>query len=227
MEREQSISSRPSGQVQGLGWPFGTKWSLIALLLGVLGYGLTIRFGFVAAAAVLLIAFAGHRKFCFPDIRFVGNVRAGQPLVSILAVSVIYLVGNGLALAIGQPREPSIVALFNHLTAPLQTVLVIGILMILPPIVEELTFRHFLLAVLPFKSSIRTARVAIVATALLFTLAHRDYQYLTSYALLFALGVVFARARIRSDGLGLPMALHAYAVAFALICDQVVKRLQG
>src|SRR5437868_14221578 len=88
MEREHSINSRPSGQVRGPGWPFGTRWSSVALLLGVLGYGLTIRAGFVAAAAVLLIAFAGHRRYCFPDIRFLGDIRAGHPFRRVLAVTV-------------------------------------------------------------------------------------------------------------------------------------------
>ncbi|WP_429569148.1 CPBP family glutamic-type intramembrane protease [Paraburkholderia sp. JPY419] len=89
------------------------------------------------------------------------------------------------------------------------------------------TFRHFLLSALPFRANRRIAAIAVVATSLLFSVQHRHYAYLSTYLLLFALGIVFARARIRTGGVALPIALHSYAMAFALVCDQVVAHVRG
>ncbi|WP_174930207.1 hypothetical protein [Burkholderia lata] len=39
---------------------------------------------------------------------------------------------------------------------------------------------------------------------------------------IFLVGLVFAVARIRSNGMMLPIVLHAYAVALALALDQLM-----
>nr|WP_080398351.1 CPBP family intramembrane glutamic endopeptidase [Burkholderia pseudomallei] len=93
-----------------------------------------------------------------------------------------------------------------------------------PPIVEELAFRHFLLSVLPFRANRIAASIAVVATALYFSHVH-DYQYWTTDAEIFLVGVLLAIARIRSNGLLLPVALHAYAIAVALLLDLALRHL--
>jgi hypothetical protein len=40
-------------------------------------------------------------------------------------------------------------------------------------------------------------------------------------------GAVLAVARIRSEGLALAITLHAYALDFVLLCDQIVADIQG
>jgi|GEM_PF-2044781 len=242
---EMRLDAQRRTNVLGLGEPFATRWSL-ALLLGLLAYGIyrltlptivgqfslstrmdyTIAVYYGPAALLLLAMFAAHRRWCFPDIRFVGDLRAGLILRGVVAVSVIYLVVYGAALWLGQPREPIMVKLYDFKT-PAQIAIMLASLLILPPIVEELAFRHFLLSVLPFKANGWIAGIAITGTAAFFAFQHTGYQYLTTFAGLFALGVVFALARIRSNGMVLPIGLHAYAVAFALACDQVVMRLQA
>jgi uncharacterized protein len=186
-------------------------------------YGIPVYYG--PAALLLLSLFALHRRLFHPDLRFVGNVCRIDAARGMLVVSSLYVVTYGVALYLRQPRELSMVMLYS-LKTPAENVVMVISLLVLPPIVEELAFRHFLLSVLPFKANRGIAAIAIVATALFFAFQHRQYAYMTSYLLLFALGVVFARARIRSGGMVLPIALHTYAIGFALICDQVVAHYQ-
>lgn len=188
-----------------------------------LHYSVPVYYG--PAALLLLSLFALHRRFFYPDLRFVGNVRLIDVARGMLVVSSLYVVTYGVALYLRQPREPSMVMLYI-LKTPAENVVMVISLLVLPPIVEELAFRHFLLSVLPFKASHWIASIAMVTTALFFAFQHRQYVYVTSYLLLFALGVAFARARIRSGGMVLPIALHGYAIGFALVCDQLFANLQ-
>ena len=103
----------------------------------------------------------------------------------------------------------------------IQVVILVASLLLLPPIVEELAFRHFILSTLPFNSSVWISWTAVTATALLFVYAH-SYIYLTTNLLIFAVAMIFGIARVRSGGLLLPIGLHAYAIAFGLVCNQVV-----
>ena len=229
----------------GAGEPFATRWNL-ALSFGVfvyvgyrlfnpmivhqfdfstqIYYGISVYYG--PAALLMLVLFTLHKQLCFPDIRFVGSIRQEYVVRGVLAVSLLYIAAHGAELWLGHPREATMASLYSMKTTAQNVVMVISLL-VLPPIVEELAFRHFLLSVLPFKANRKIAVIAVITTALLFSALHRHYDNLTTYLLLFSLGVVFARARIRSDGVALPIALHCYAVAFALICDQVVAHIQG
>lgn len=186
-------------------------------------YSIPVYYG--PAALLLLSLFALHRRLFHPDLWLVGKVRRMDVARGMLVVSSLYVVTYGLALYLRQPREPSMLMLYS-LKTPAENVVMVISLLVLPPIVEELAFRHFLLSVLPFKANRWIASIAIVITALFFAFQHRQYAYMTSYLLLFALGVVFARARIRSGGMVLPIALHSYAIGFALICDQLVAHIQ-
>jgi len=231
--------------ILGIGDPFATRWRM-ALVFGLVvyvGYRLgnpliarqfdfstQIRYGipvYYGPVALLMLAlFALHKRFCFPDIHFVGNIRRRDVIRGILAVSVLYMTSYGTAYCLGQPRESTMVLLYSMKT-PTENLVMIISLLALPPIVEELAFRHFLLSTLPFKANRKVAMVAVVATALLFSAQHQNYDYLTTYVLLFALGILFSRARIHTDGVVLPIALHSYAIAFALICDRGIAYIQG
>ncbi|MGU8077254.1 CPBP family intramembrane glutamic endopeptidase [Burkholderia pyrrocinia] len=93
-----------------------------------------------------------------------------------------------------------------------------------PPIVEELAFRHFLLSILPFRANRTVATIAAIATAVYFSHVH-DYQHWTTDAEIFLVGVILAIARIRTNGMLLPIALHAYTIALALLMDQAIRLL--
>ncbi len=65
----------------------------------------------------------------------------------------------------------------------LQVAVLIVSLLLLPPIVEELAFRHFILSVLPFNASVRMSRAAVATMALFFVSAH-GYIYLSTNVLM-------------------------------------------
>ncbi|WP_334070733.1 CPBP family intramembrane glutamic endopeptidase [Burkholderia ambifaria] len=243
---EMRLDRQRIRSIFGLGQPFATRWSL-ALLLGWLAFRIyrltlpwivgqfsrqdivsyTIAVFYGPSALLLLALFAAHRRWCFPDIRFIGDIRRQHVVQGIAAVSAIYLAAYATTLWLGQPREVTMATLYDHKT-PTQIAVMVACLLLLPPAVEELAFRHFLLSILPFKRNRWVAAVAVVATATFFSYQHHtSYQFMTTFLALFALGLVFALARIRSDGLVLPISLHAYAIAFALTCDQVVARIQA
>jgi membrane protease YdiL (CAAX protease family) len=242
---EFQLNMKPRKNILGLGEPFATQWNLF-LLLGLVVYGIyrltlpmiasqfslqtrvgyDIPVNYGPSALLLSTMFFAHKRWCFPDIRFVGKIHVNFVFYGVLAVTAIYFVSGAAALWLEQPREPSMAMLYIFKT-PTQNVAMIVSLLILPPIVEELAFRHFLFSVLPFKKNNLIACVAIVGTATYFTFVHFRYVYLTTFVELFAIGVVLALARIRSNGLVLSICLHAYAIALALICDQMLKYLQA
>lgn len=239
------LDAKRCRDILGLGQPFATRWSL-ALLFGPLAYCVyrltlpwivsqfnvqdiaryTVAVVYGPSALLLLVFLLAHQRWGYPDIHFIGNVRRRHLMLGILTVSAIYLATYGTALLLGQPREISMVHLYDFKT-PVQIAVMVACLLLLPPIVEEVAFRHFLLSLFPFKANGQIAMIAAIGTAGFFSYQHHAvYQHPTTFLALFALGFVFARARIFSDGLALPISLHAYAIAFALVCDQVVARIQ-
>lgn len=187
----------------------------------VMGYPILVYYG--PALVFLGAMFLAHKRFCFPDIFFVGTCGGKSAVSGVIAITVVYLATYIAAYLLGQPREPSMVSLYQFKT-DIQVIVLVISLLLLPPIVEELAFRHFILSILPFNASVRIAWVAITATGLFFVYTH-SYIYLTSNLLIFALAMIFGLARIRSGGLLLPIALHAYAIAFGLVCNQVAAYL--
>jgi uncharacterized protein len=239
----ESTSSRGSGVRE-----FAKNWRWIALFgpmvygayrflevvgipLVVVGFKLQplyaaylIIFAYGPALAFLVAMFCVHRRV-YPDIQVFGTITQRDVVAGIAAVTVVYLAGNAVELLMRQPREANMVAMFQSLTA-FQIVVKVGALLVLPPIVEELAFRHFLLSFFPFRANQRIATVAVCVTALLFAYAH-SYLYWTSNVTMILVGVIFAIARIRSNGIVLPILLHSYAIAFGLAADQMVARLVG
>lgn len=191
-----------------------------AILLGrspVGNYTILVNYG--PAALFLGAMFLLHRR-CFADsINFVGSFRAKDFMVWAAAISVLYVATNCVAVWIHQPREPIMQGMFRSL-APADTIILIGSLLCLPPIVEELAFRHFLASFFPFRKSDGWAFVAVILTALWFTHMH-SYVYLTSDATIFLMGIILGFARVRTLGMVLPMCLHAYSIGFALLVDFV------
>jgi membrane protease YdiL (CAAX protease family) len=180
---------------------------------------------FYGPPLVLLgVMFLLHKRL-FPDIPFVGTCSRKNAVQGIIAITIIYLATYVAAYLLGQPREPSMVSLYQFKTDTQVVVLVVSLLL-LPPIVEELAFRHFILSTLPFNASVGISWVAVAMTALIFVYAH-SYIYLTTNFLMFALAMIFGRARIRSGGLLLPIGLHAYAIAFGLACNQVAAYFES
>jgi uncharacterized protein len=108
----------------------------------------------------------------------------------------------------------------------IQVVVLVVSLILLPPIVEELAFRHFILSAFPFNANVRVTWIAVIATALLFANVHQ-YIYPTTQVLMFAVAMIFGYARVQSGGLLLPIGLHAYAIALALAGNEIVAYVEN
>lgn len=237
-----ATNSRRRPSILGLDGPFATRWGL-ALLFGPLVYfayramkpWVIVLFGSPAVTAYPVLAFYGpalvflgamflaHKRL-FPDIDFVGTCSRKSIVYGLVATTIAYFATYGAAFLLGQPREPSMVSLYELKTGFQIVVLVISLLL-LPPVVEELAFRHFILSALPFNAREWISWVAMIATALFFVYAH-PYIYLTTKLLIFVMAMIFGLARIRSRGLLLPIGLHAYAIALGLACNQVAAYLE-
>lgn len=177
-------------------------------------------------AMVFGILLLAQRQLLSKGLPIAGAVQRSDLLAGLGAVLLAYLSCYGVTVAQGMPREPSMVQLFAGL-APVDVAQVVILLLTLPPLCEELLFRHFLLAAVPFNKSPIWSGVAVLGTASLFALVHQQYQNWPTLALMFVMGVILAVARIRSGGLLLPVILHSFAVALALTGNWVWQLLGG
>jgi membrane protease YdiL (CAAX protease family) len=111
-----------------------------------------------------------------------------------------------LALALGRPIVPPFM---REAYASAQPVWLIWVaLIVAAPLFEEVFFRGFLFRGLA--ASALGARATVVATALVWAVIHVQYDAL-DIALVFAMGLLFGAARLRSGSLLAPLALHAAA----------------
>jgi membrane protease YdiL (CAAX protease family) len=231
----------------GYGKPFATSpgYSLIAIPLAIIyfwkimpwldaasrdffdpsvyaGYKFLIAF---APQAFILAAVFFLQKRLFSDLAFVGGFNRKDMLFGLCAITAIYTAAYAFTFLTGQPREPAMQALYLFKT-PSQIFLMIGVLLLLPPIVEELLFRHVALSILPFHSGKVIAVLASLVSAVFFTLMHLHYEYLSTIILIFFVGLILCVARIKSQGLLLPMVLHSYAIAIGLTFDALSTQVK-
>lgn len=191
-----------------------------------LPHGFALVFPHGLGAMVFGFLLLAQRQWISKGLPIAGAVRRSDLLAGLGVVLLAYLTCYGVTIALEMPREQSMVLLFAGL-APVEVALVVTLLLTLPPLAEELLFRHFLLAAVPFNKSPVWSGVAVIGTATLFALVHQQYQNWPTLALMFVMGVILAVARIRSGGLLLPVILHSFAVALGLTGNWVWQLLGG
>lgn len=230
-------SSQSILQRVGIGSPFATRW-LPGLIIGPLVYyAYRLLVGYLnrsvdpyslAAYYVPIVyglpvlplvgALLLQRQLS-PDMRLLGRFTGRDYLIGACAVVLAYCTSVGLSIGLGYGREFSMVMLGFGLTSDQYKLMILSLL-VLPPIVEEICFRHFILGVLPYKRNRYVAALAVVASAGFFMYSHfAAYSHWPTLALMFILGVILAVARLRSGGLLLPITLHSTAVATALLLN--------
>jgi membrane protease YdiL (CAAX protease family) len=188
--------------------------------LTLLGYPILTIYG--SSAVVLCCMFAVHCRLVQPASSILGIVTRRQWATGLGAVFASYAICIAVTLALGNGREPVMRFLGLGMTQA-QYWWLIASLIVLPPIVEELGYRHFLLTAVPIELSKRLAAVAVFVTALMFWHAHSGYIYTPTKWLMFTLGLVLGWARVATRGLLLPISLHAFAEVVALSSDAVWK----
>lgn len=173
----------------------------------------------LVASVLLILAVAQVRSIS--GIRaLVGREVGRNLLLFVPLVLLVYLVCESLGIALGFPREDFMVNLFSGMSLPEQ-ILCTLLIVTLPPISEELLYRHFLIRLFPLNHRI-WKWVAVIVTAGIFTLVHSQYSNWTTFLLLASLGVLLALARIRTGGLAVPILMHSSAGVFGLSLDWVV-----
>lgn len=223
---------------------FAQHWSILCLLLAplaffgyryiaehvsiftgaILYYTYSIPVVYLPALVFLGLMFFIQKKFFFSELNFIGNFALKDLACGVAAVTILYVGVYLTAHLIGNAREPSMILLYA-LKTDSQIVILLISLLLLPPIVEELLYRHFILTSMPVLRGKVVPLISILITSSLFSMVHK-YEYLLTYASLFLVGIIFGAARVRSKGLLLPIILHMYAIGFVLLGDQVVKHIE-
>ena len=203
---------------------------LVKLLMGhipyltLIAYDVPILYG---PPAILLVAMLLLQKRLRPIQSLLGTIKRRHLVIGLASVSAAYAASIGLSIFLGFGRELTMQGLGLGKSEPQYLLMVISLL-ILPPIVEEFAFRHFILGMLPFKNNLFIATVAVTLSSIFFMYAHfKRYDFWPTHALMFTLGVIFSVARIQTGGLLLPVILHSAAVATALIANHLWGSLGG
>ncbi|OAB50905.1 CPBP family intramembrane glutamic endopeptidase [Pseudomonas thivervalensis] len=144
----------------------------------------------------------------------------GKPLQwGAIGIVGAYLLFGVAVFVLGLPREVFMAELLDGLNR-WQTAIKIASLIVLPPIAEELFFRHYLFRLFPYENSRAWTWVAIIVTSAVFAGMHIQYGNWITVVLIFACGGVFAIARVVSGGLLVPVLLHSLAEIVALTTDK-------
>ncbi|WP_041475971.1 CPBP family intramembrane glutamic endopeptidase [Pseudomonas ogarae] len=130
-----------------------------------------------------------------------------------------YLLFGVAIYVLGLPREVFMAELLDGLNR-WQATIKIASLIVLPPIAEELFFRHYMLRLFPYENSRAWTWIAVIVTSAVFASMHIQYGNWMTVVLIFACGGVFAVARVVSGGLLVPVLLHALAEMVALTTDK-------
>lgn len=169
-------------------------------------------------ALVLLALFALQYR-CDARTQWRGHA-IGKPLQwGALGVIGSYLLFGVAIFVLGLPREVFMAELLDGLNS-WQATIKIASLIVLPPIAEELFFRHYMLRLFPYENSRTWTWIAIIVTSAVFASMHIQYGNWMTVVLIFACGGVFAIARVVSGGLLVPVLLHSLAEIVALSTDK-------
>lgn len=244
------MDDNASVETKGLGYPVAKRWHFAPIVLAVaawvafkmapeygwrffgfldigtyVSYRITIIFG--VALAPLMVLFLLDRIYVRQGVRFIGDIDKTLMIFCLAAVLFLYLAAHGIGLVFGYSREQYMQDVYQHQETLFQMVVFLISLAVLVPIVEELVFRHFILSVIPFEKNIWLAVLTILASSVVFALLHQQYELWTTYATLFGFAVVAGVARVMSRGMLLPILLHAFAIAVALILNEAVQWLEN
>ncbi len=148
-----------------------------------------------------------------------GHAIRKPPAVGAISIIGTYLLFGVAVFVLGLPREVFMAELLDGLNS-WQVAIKIASLIVLPPITEELFFRHYMLRLFPYENSRAWTWIAIIVTSAIFAGMHIQYGNWITVVLIFACGGVFAVARVVSGGLLVPVLLHSLAEVVALTTDK-------
>lgn len=173
----------------------------------------------LSALALLLVAMVQFRKE--GGLRaLIGHDLAPTFKIGLALMVTAYLVCTALDVGLGYGREPFMVQFLAGMTA-VEKVLCLIMLVTLPPLNEELLYRHFLIRMFPLNK--RFGRwVGVLITSLLFMMVHGQYNHWPTVLLIGTLGIILAIARVRTGGLLIPVLLHSSAEVIGMSTDWAI-----
>lgn len=185
---------------------------------GLAHYALSIS---VTMGAAFMVATLTLSELFKQRTEFNWSFKRRDWLIGTAGVVAIYSMTFMINQALEVPRESMMQNLFVGQTTLGIAALLIAIV-VAAPIGEEIALRYFLLRALSFKPTLAWRHIAIVLTAGIFMLIHvPQYEYLTTHLTILAIGLLMGYMRVRSDGLLLPIVLHAEAGATALLFNML------
>ncbi|MBO9492307.1 CPBP family intramembrane metalloprotease [Endozoicomonas sp. G2_1] len=128
-------------------------------------------------------------------------------LLKWLVVGIVFwLVVTAISELFSFPVDGFMVELETALTSSSIIALTVVTICLLVPIIEELIFRGWLF------TRIATTKLgnigAVTITSLIFTVIHSQYQHLTTFAVIFSLGLLLAIARHKTNNTSYCIAIH-------------------
>lgn len=164
---------------------------------------------------LLLSLFFWQKKELYSEITFRGWFSWEDYKLCMLVYLAIFCFSELVAFIFDMPPELFMEILFAGKKQDEIFVICVG-LIVFTPISEEILFRHFILAIFPFNRGGKWAVYAILFSSVFFAILHTQYNNVSTYIYLFNVGVLLALARIISQGLLLPILLHASFNTIAL-----------
>ncbi|MGP9555894.1 lysostaphin resistance A-like protein [Halomonas sp. AOP43-F2-13] len=236
-----------SKKVKGRGLPFARRWHIAPIILAIAawivfrnaqGYGLgtfdietylTYRTTIIFGAALIPLAalFLLDKFYLRQGVVFIGDIDRTLLFSCLAVVLCLYLAAHSIGLMLGYPREQYMQDVYQNQTTLAQLLVYLASLIVFVPVVEELLFRHFILSVIPFRKNFGWAVLSVIVSCAVFSSLHQQYELWTTYVTLFGFAVVACVARILSQGMLLPMLLHAFAIVIALSLNEAVQWLEN
>jgi len=145
-----------------------------------------------------------------------GTVKGRQAALFALGMLAIYLSCFLAEKVLNIPAEPWVQMKLSQPALPLSAF--IFTVTVLAPLSEEIVFRGALLNIFITRNP-WTGYVGAVLLSVAFSVAHVQYDHLTTLIELFGVGLLLNLARLRSGGLLLPVLLHTEAAIIALLLN--------
>lgn len=151
--------------------------------------------------------------------KFHRKIKLGKPfnkksILPTLSILLIYILSTAYELLSGTNQEAWVKSVIQTPWIDIAPLFVA--IFVLAPIGEEIIFRGYMTNSFPLEKKGGLVAAAIVTT-LIFSLLHVQYKNIISFIELAILSVVLIWARVRSEGIGLPIILHFITSALAIL----------
>lgn len=179
------------------------------------GYGFAVL---LAPSLVLMLAgFWAWRRWFSAQPTLAGHFTGSDLARGIGLVLLVQGLAAAISVWLDMAPEAFMTSLYDGKSL-LQSVVMAFCVLVWAPIIEELAFRHFLISRIDDQPRGWRVALLIVFSALCFAGLHMiQYHHLLTFVALFGWGLVLGYYRWRTQGLLLPILLHAFISSIGLV----------